>query len=393
MLSFGDKLEFGPKLFMFLRFWADNENFLDWVREAWNDMDGTRKRITIDSDSYAVRKSSLRRRNGTRKRIRIDSDSYAVRKSSLRRRNGTRKRIRIDSNSYAVRKSSLRRRNESTLKSWLEENTDNWSKTYKGWGANRPSHSACKLIKAIIMSVSDFHAYRRRIHGSLKFKENYLLRKDLEGNFIVKLVHKAVDGDISTKTQKGDIEDMLSIIFDTILADVPQRDYAHDLKCLRDLIGKCDGSVSDWLHIIKHPSLWNYKKRVDFIFRLHTLLENDPVGPYIRSELKKMDRILGDWRKLLPSDGPLHNFLHTHDAGMYPKYGKTASEHLRFFRNFLSHYGKYYCDSLKQRRCCYASDWNEMYVEFLLSEICTNFVVKLFEMVMADTKLRRNALS
>lgn len=80
------------------------------------------------------------------------------------------------------------------------------------------------------------------------------------------------------------------------------------------------------------------------------------------------------------------------DEGNYyihPKFGKAAREHPRFFRNFLSHFRKYYFDPLKKRRCCYASDWNEMYVEFQLSEIRTNFVVELFEMVysMADTDL------
>ena len=62
------------------------------------------------------------------------------------------------------------------------------------------------------------------------------------------LVHKIVDGDISSKTEKGDIEDMLSIIFDKILVGVPQgpqQHYAHDLKCLRALIGNCDGSCGD----------------------------------------------------------------------------------------------------------------------------------------------------
>lgn len=304
---------------------------------------------------------------------------------------GTRKRKRIDSDSYAANKSFLLRSYESTLKNWLEENTDNWSKTYKAWGANRPRHSACKLIKAIIMSVSEFHASRRRIHGSLKFEENYLLHKDLEGNFNVMLVHKAVDGDISTKTQKGDIKDMLSIIFDKILAGVPQRLYAHDLKCLRALIGNCDGSVSNWLYIVKHPSLWHYEKRVEFIFRLHRLLKNESVGYNIRLKLMEMNGSLGDWRELVPSDGPLRNFLHTDDVGNYyiqPKFGKSATEHLRFFRNFLSHFKKFYYDPFKRRRCCYASGWNEMYVEFQLSEIRTNFVVNLFEMVYADTHLR-----
>lgn len=96
------------------------------------------------------------------------------------------------------------------------------------------------------MSISEFHASRRRIHGSLKFEENYLLHKDLEGNFNVMLVHKIVDGDISTKTEKGDIKDILRIIFDKILAGEPQQHYAHDLKCLHALIGNCDESIFDW---------------------------------------------------------------------------------------------------------------------------------------------------
>lgn len=201
-----------------------------------------------------------------------------------------------------------------------------------------------------------------------------------------------MDGDISTKTEKGDIEDMLSIIFDIILAGVPQWRYAHDLKCLRALIGNCDGSVSDWLHIIKHPSLWHYKKRVELIFRLHRLLENDHVGCYISLKLMEMNGSLGDWSEVLPSDGPLCNFLHTDDEGnyyIYPKFGKAAREHLRFFKDFLLHFRKYYFDPLKKRRCCYASDWNEMYVEFQLSVIRTNFVLELFEMMysMADTDL------
>lgn len=36
MITFGDKPNFGPKPFNFFRFWADNGNVLDWVREAWN---------------------------------------------------------------------------------------------------------------------------------------------------------------------------------------------------------------------------------------------------------------------------------------------------------------------------------------------------------------------
>ena len=84
-------------------------------------------------------------------------------------------------------------------------------------------------------------------------------------------------------------------------------------------------------------------------------------------KLVEMNGSLGDWSELLPSDGPLRNFLHTEDEGNYyihPKFGKATREHLRFFRNFLSHFRKYYYDPLKKRRCCYASDWNEMYVEF-----------------------------
>ena len=165
--------------------------------------------------------------------------------SSLADIDRIRKRKRIDSDSYAAYESFLRPNYELMLKNWLEENTDNWSKTYKAWGANRLHHSACKLIKAIIMSIFEFHASRRRIHSSHKFEENYLLHKDHEGNFNVMLVHKIVHVDIFTKTEKGDIKDMLSIIFDKILAGVPQQRYAHDLKCLCALIGNCDGSVSN----------------------------------------------------------------------------------------------------------------------------------------------------
>ena len=268
---------------------------------------------------------------------------------------------------YAAYESFSHPNYELTSKNWLEENTDNWLKTYNASGANRPHHSACKLIKVVIMFVSKFHASRRRIHNSHKFEENYLLHKDLGGNFNVMLVHKIVDGHISTKTEKGDIKDMLSIIFDKILAGVTQQHYAHDLKFLCALIGNCDGSVSNWLHIIKHPSLWHYEKMVEFIFRLHRLLENDHVDYYISLKLMEMNGSLGDWRELLPSNGPLRNFLHTDDEGNYyihPKFGKAAREHLRVFRNFLSHFRKYYYDPLKKRRHCYASDWNEMYVEF-----------------------------
>ena len=317
-------------------------------------------------------------------------DGTRKRKSSTDM-DGTRKRKRTDSNSCAVSESFLHRSHESTLKNWLEENTDNWSTTYKAWGANRPCHNACKVIKAVIMSVSEFHA-SSRIHGSLKFEENYLLHENLEGNFNVMLVHKVVDGDISTKTQKGDMKDMLSIIFDKILAGVPRRRYVHDLKCLRALIENWDENDSDRLHIIKHPSLWNYKERVEFILQFHRLLETHPDRFYIRLKLKQMDRRLGDWTELVPSDGPLRNFLQTDNAGNYymrPRYGEEATEHLRFFRNFLSHFKNYYTDPIKKISRCYAPDWNEMYVEFQFSEIRTNFVVKLFEMVMADTKLRK----
>lgn len=103
----------------------------------------------------------------------------------------------------------------------------------------------------------------------------------------------------------------------------------------------------------------------------------------------EMNGSLGDWRELLPSDGPLRNFLHADDEENYyvhPKFRKAAKEHLRFFRNFLLHFKKYYYDPLKKRRCCYASDWNEMYVEFQLSEIRNNFVVELFEMVYSMAK-------
>ena len=272
---------------------------------------------------------------------------------------------------------------KSTLKNWLQNNQINWSKTYKYWGANRPSHSACKLIKAIILSVHEFHgSRRRRIHGSLKFEENYVLYMNVEGNISVELVHNEEDGDISTKTKEGDIKDMLSIIFDKILAGVPQLDYAPDLKCLHALIKNCDGSRSDWLHIIKHPSLWHYEEKVNFICRLHRLLENDRLGNCISSKLNRMNKSLGDWRKLV-TDTSLHEFLHR-DAEMYPRYKKTAREHLRFFRNFLTHFRTYYRDSPKKRRY-----EDEKYAEFLLSMIPTNFVVKLFEMVMADSSLRR----
>ena len=269
-----------------------------------------------------------------------------------------------------------------SLTNWLKKNPINWSETYQYWGANRPRHSACKLIKAIILSVYDFHRNRRKkIHGSLKCEENYLLRVKPEGNFEVKLVHKVEDGDISTKTKKVDIEDMLSIIFDKILAGVPRSCYAQDLKCLHALIKNCDGSYSDWSYIIGHPSLWHYENRINFICRLHRLLKNDRVRCRIRSKLEDMNESLGDWRELIPTT--FHDFLYRDDGGMYRKYGKTASEHLRFFRNFLSHFRNHYCNLRQERH------EDEKYAEFLLSEIPTNFVVKLFEMVMADKSLRR----
>ena len=269
---------------------------------------------------------------------------------------------------------------KSTLKNWLKNNTINWSKRYKRWGANRPSHSACKLIKAIIISVHEFHASRwKKIHGSLKFEENYLLYMNVEGNIRVELVHNEEDGDISTKTKEGDIKDMLSIIFDKILAGVPQLDYAPDLKCLHALIKNCDGSRSDWLHIIKHPSLWRYEEKVNFICRLHRLLENDRLGNCIKSKLNDMNKSLGDWREHVTNTS-FHEFLHRDYSG----YEETASEHLRFFRNFLTHYRTYYRDLPNNRRYK-----DEKHAEFLLSEIPTNFVVKLFEMVMAVRSLRR----
>ena len=35
-VSLGDKPNFGPKPFKLFNYWADREDFLDWVMEAWD---------------------------------------------------------------------------------------------------------------------------------------------------------------------------------------------------------------------------------------------------------------------------------------------------------------------------------------------------------------------
>lgn len=63
MITSGDKPNFGPKPFNFFRFWADNENFLDWVREACNGVYHGSAMFILCNKLKAV-KATLKKING-----------------------------------------------------------------------------------------------------------------------------------------------------------------------------------------------------------------------------------------------------------------------------------------------------------------------------------------
>lgn len=235
---------------------------------------------------------------------------------------------------------------EITLKEWLVKNSYNWSTRYKGWGVNRPTEKARKIIQGILNAVHKLHK-NRSFHGFLHHLENFVMDSDelVIGGYHKKikhisLIHANVKGGRSVANleagMKNDIQAMSNVIFDEILKGESDAFYPPDLKNLHCLLQNATSNTNELGYIVNHPSLWHWKSRFSYIVSVY--MDYQHADPKAREQMTKdLNWItVKGWRQRVALETqtptPLGKIF------LQKSYGDSTYDLLRYLRNAHVHY-------------------------------------------------------
>ncbi|KAG5542880.1 hypothetical protein RHGRI_015837 [Rhododendron griersonianum] len=250
-----------------------------------------------------------------------------------------------------------------TLKEWLDQNTTekDGERTKKGrhsteFGVRhdnlQASRDARKIIRGILCAY--FEVFNSKsYHGSLDDPDNYLI--SLEKNhdhlsFVPTKVHvrfrfkklsKRVDSGNIKVEQNHDRHCIRDMIFGEIL-EANHGIYDQEWQQMHNSL---DTFNLGWGRLANHVSLWHWKERFDFFFKLSTWANYGNKGQDPRFDRRTRASTLQDvlrgrlpqykgWKKDILVDSPLHKFLVGPESS---NYSDSVFDLLRFIRNAYQH--------------------------------------------------------